>query len=409
MKVRIIGVRKLLIVGLIWGLISIGFVPSLRSDSQVDYFKDFEEVSNQVEERGTNDLQILEDFNFRPFSENLPSEHKVYSYDAFFAGVRPDIGVRIGRKTVDKWSRRFLSEEQSPVRHIRYEIVQDYLDVIVTVDFDFFSKELSMDVISPAWAPGETFNNMNSRKPFESSKHAGESFVFDLRFRLRFPLIGYQNAEKSGSLNTVHMEFTKQAIQTYYLSDFNTFLDLSAERIRQLDRKSDVRSKQSFGGDSSPSEKLKKASDALDRLMHKFSQTGSLTAQEQARLKEIQNFLNSEDSLESLNESMSDLVKRIENFKASSLLPVVPSAAAVKYLIQLVTKQGVLANYLDMEVITYNDQAGGILKVSGLNRVIEANLPLVDVYFVGIDQRKHTTSKYFGEEPSKLFLAARMR
>ena len=28
-----------------------------------------------------------------------------------------------------------------------------------------------------------------------------------------------------------------------------------------------------------------------------------------------------------------------------------------------------------MEVISYDNQAGGVLKVSGLNRVIEPNLP----------------------------------
>ena len=106
--------------------------------TEEDHFADLEKMSDQVEMSGVKDLQILEEFNFRPFSENLPSEYQVYTYESHFKDIRPDVGVRIGRKTVDKWSRRFLDQEKSPVRHVRYEILQDYLDVIITIDFDSF-------------------------------------------------------------------------------------------------------------------------------------------------------------------------------------------------------------------------------------------------------------------------------
>lgn len=375
-----------------------------------DHFADLEKMSEQVEMSGVKDLQILEEFNFRPFSENLPSAYQVYTYDSYFQNMRPDVGVRIGRKTVDKWSRRFLDQEKSPVRHVRYEILQDYLDVIITVDFSFFEESAQLNLVAPAWAPGEVFKNINDRKPYSSLQHSEEPFVFDIRFRLRFPLIGYQSPSNGGSLNTVHMEFTKQAIQSYYLKDFNTYLELSSKRIEQIDHESSIQMNQTYGGDTlSTEKKLSKASEELDYLMTKYSRDGDLSSADQTRLKEIQRFLNSEDNLQTANESMQELVTQIENFKASCLLPLVPSAAAIKSLIEVITQKGLLTEYLDMEVVTHNNQAGGVLKVSGLNRVIEANLPQVDVFFVGVDRRKPSSAQYFGEESSKLFVAARMR
>lgn len=382
--------------------------PTLATEE--DHFADLEKMSDQVEMSGVKDLQILEDFNFRPFSENLPSEYQVYTYDSYFQNIRPDVGVRIGRKTVDKWSRRFLDQEKSPVRHVRYEILQDYLDVIITIDFSFFEESTQLNLVAPAWAPGEVFKNINDRKPYNSLQHSEEPFVFDIRFRLRFPLIGYQSPNNSGSLNAVYMEFTKQAIQTYYLKDFNTYLELSSKRIEHIDHESSIQMKQTYGGDTlSTEEKLSKASEELDYLMTKYSRDGDLSSKDKSRLKEIQRFLNSEDNLQTANESMQELITQIENFKASCLLPVVPSAAAIKSLIEVITQKGLLTEYLDMEVVAHNDQAGGVLKVSGLNRVIEANLPQVDVFFVGVDRRKPSSAQYFGEESSKLFVAARMR
>ena len=49
-----------------------------------------------------------------------------------------------------------------------------------------------------------------------------------------------------------------------------------------------------------------------------------------------------EDQVQVIDESMQDSLRSIENFKASSLLPVVPSAAAVKKLLQEATRQSYL-------------------------------------------------------------------
>tara|TARA_Y100000589_G_scaffold75317_1_gene68914 strand:+ start:657 stop:1892 length:1236 start_codon:yes stop_codon:yes gene_type:complete len=384
------------------------FVSSNWANEQ-DYFSGLEAPINEKLVGDEKSFLILEDFSFKPFSENLPSEHQVYSYESYFKGVRPDIGVRIGRNTVHKWSHRLLQGSKSPVRYVRYEILQDYLDIVVTVDYEYFADRPGLNLVSPAWSPGEVFKDIDERKPYDKSKDSDEPFVFDLRFRLRFPLVGYQNPETSGSLNTVYMEFTKQAIQTYYLKDFETYLNLSEKRIAQIEKKSSLRADQSYGSNLSPDEKLAKANSEIKTLMNTLDRKGSLSSSQLQRLKQIQAFLNGEDNLQIIDESMRQVVRSIENFKSSCLLPIVPSASAVKSLLEEATRQKVFAHYLVMEVISYDNQAGGVLKVSGLNRVIEPNLPQVDIYFVGIDQSTESKSQYFGTEVSKLFIAARMR
>ena len=205
------------------------------------------------------------------------------------------------------------------------------------------------------------------------------------------------------------MEFSKQAVQTYYLKDFETYLKLASDRIRNIEKKSSLRMNEKYATNLSPEAKLDKANQEIEKLMTVLESKGSLSASELDRFKRIQSFLNGEDQVQVIDESMQDGLRSIENFKASSLLPVVPSAAAVKKLLQEATHQKLFAKYLLMEVISYDNQAGGVLKVSGLNRVIEPNLPQVDIYFVGIDQSTESTTQYFGEEKSKLFIAARMR
>ncbi len=377
--------------------------------SEPDYFDGLQVLNSSSDTADQKDFYVLDDFSFKPFSDDLPSEYKIYDYKSYFKGVQPDIGVRIGRDTVQKWSHRLLKDSNSPVRYVRYEILQDYLDVVVTVDYDYFVNQPNMRLISPTWAPGEVFKDINKRRIYDESQDSTEPFVFDVRFRLRFPLLGYQNPENSGSLNTVYMEFSKQAVQTYYLKDFETYLKLASDRIRNIEKKSSLRMNEKYATNLSPEAKLDKANQEIEKLMTVLESKGSLSASELDRFKRIQSFLNGEDQVQVIDESMQDGLRSIENFKASSLLPVVPSAAAVKKLLQEATHQKLFAKYLLMEVISYDNQAGGVLKVSGLNRVIEPNLPQVDIYFVGIDQSTESTAEYFGEEKSKLFIAARMR
>ena len=191
------------------------------------------------------------------------------------------------------------------------------------------------------------------------------------------------------------MEFSKQAIQTYYLRDFETYLKLASARIRSIEKRSSIRIDTLYGASLSPEAKLDKANAEIEDLLINLNRNGSLSQAEHKRLKQIQSFLNGEDEVQSIDESMRDGLRQIENFKASSLLPIVPSAAAVKKLLQEATRQKVFAEYLLMEVISCDNQAGGVLKVSGLNRVIEPNLPQVDIYFVGVDQVSDSTAQYF--------------
>ncbi len=392
-------------------ILSVSFMifGSLNWAQELDYFNGLEVQNDMKTIDNEKSLRVIEDFSFKPFSENLPSQHQIFSYRSYFEDIRPDIGVRIGRNTVQKWSHRFLQGSKSPVRYVRYEIIQDYLDVIVTVDYDFFAKQIDLNLVSPVWAPGEVFKNINERQSYDNDRDSDEPFVFDIRFRLRFPLVGYQNPETPESLNTVYMEFTKQAIQTYYLKDFETYLKLSDIRLAQIEQKASMRAEQSYETNLSPADRLEKADSEIKMLMKNWDKNGYLSASQMQRLKQLQVFLNGEDNLQTIDESTRELVRKIENFKASCLLPIVPSASAVKKLLEEATAKKVFARYLLMEVVSYDNQAGGVLKVSGLNRVIEPNLPQVDIYFVGIDQSQESTAKYFGKEVSKLFIAARMR
>ena len=142
------------------------------------------------------------------------------------------------------------------------------------------------------------------------------------------------------------MEFSKQAIQTYYLRDFETYLKLASARIRSIEKRSSIRIDTLYGASLSPEAKLDKANAEIEDLLINLNRNGSLSQAEHKRLKQIQSFLNGEDEVQSIDESMRDGLRQIENFKASSLLPIVPSAAAVKKLLQEATRQKVFAEYL---------------------------------------------------------------
>ena len=68
--------------------------------SEPDYFDGLQVLSSSIDDADQKGFYVLEDFSFKPFSDELPSEYKVYAYESYFKGVQPDIGVRIGRDTV---------------------------------------------------------------------------------------------------------------------------------------------------------------------------------------------------------------------------------------------------------------------------------------------------------------------
>ena len=57
----------------------------------------------------------------------------------------------------------------------------------------------------------------------------------------------------------------------------------------------------------------------------------------------------------------------------------------------------------------YQGLAGGIIKVAGLNRVIEGRFPGLDIYFVGIDKATPANLQFFGQDVSKILVAGRIR
>jgi len=172
-------------------LISSFLFTHIPSANEQDFFQDL------TDEQGGDGSVVLsddshDDFNFEPFNPDQASSNKVFTYDEFYKGVRPDVGVRIGRRTVDKWSYRFLKGNDLPLRHVKHEIIKDYLSLTITVDHTYFKKRGEVDLVAPAWAPGEVFKDVGDRKVYQQGK-TPEDYVFDIRFRLRFPLIGYQN------------------------------------------------------------------------------------------------------------------------------------------------------------------------------------------------------------------------
>lgn len=356
----------------------------------------------------SSESESLSEYSFDAFSQTWNSDQKTYSYEDYYGDVKPDVAVRIGSETVKRWSYRFLGKEGLPVYHIRYGIIGDNLDISVVIDHDYFKKRGEVDLVAPSWGPGEVFKEVGEREAYQQQE-VEQKFVFDVRFRIRFPLLGYQSPENKSSDNTVYMEFARQSINAYYYEDFEKFLELLERKMTLQEENYSTALEGSFSRGNEPEQQMAQAMRELDELTRKVEENGDLTEAEMRRFEEISAFLDGRDSQQQNTDSMRDLTRQIENFKSASLLPVVPSARAVQELLNLLTKEKVFAEYLDIQVVDFNQQAGGVVKVSGLNRIIEANLPGLDVYFVGIDRVNQSNGHLFGREPSKIFVAARMR
>ena len=352
----------------------------------------------------SGDLQIDRASSSNPFSQAEDEGHKkVYSYDKYFESVMPDVAVRIGRKTVQGWSHRWLYKEGLPVRFIRYDIVGDSLEFNVTVDYQYFRDRRSMDVISPAFGPGEIFKPVGSRRSFEGDKD-DDSFVVDLRFRLRFPLVEYQNPQDRSQDNTLYMQFTRQAIQAYYLSDFNTYLDKLGQKAAMV---SELEKLERAGANNQ--NLLEGQLEQLEELERKLKQNGHLSVADENRLNQLNTLLKGEDIHMLAKEKLLEIDGEIERFQSGSILPFVPSNEAIKDLLEKLSSQKAFSNYLAINIHEYEGLAGGIIKISGLNRVIEGRFPGLDVYFVGIDRVAPGKINLFGSEESKVLVAGRMR
>ena len=54
--------------------------------TEQDYFNGIEVLSDSDTDGQFKDFHILEDFRFKPFSDDLPSEYQVYGYESYFEG-----------------------------------------------------------------------------------------------------------------------------------------------------------------------------------------------------------------------------------------------------------------------------------------------------------------------------------
>jgi len=205
------------------------------------------------------------------------------------------------------------------------------------------------------------------------------------------------------------MEFTKQAIQSYYLVDHEQFLNYANEKFELMDRVAEIELGGGFARNLSPEEQMSKALAELDRLTKKYSKDGKLDQQEMDRFRMVKRFIDEQGNVQKLKERIMVLSAKIENYKSASLFPVAPSAKAIKRLMEDMMKKKAYSEYLSVEVVDFNEMAGGVVKISGLNRVIEKNLPGLDIYFVGIDHITPEKVHLFGTEGTKIFVAARMR
>lgn len=367
--------------------------------SFIDFEGRLDRAGTLSEERGVDRAS-----QSNPFSQEEDEGQKpVYSYDKYFNSVMPDVAVRIGRKTVQRWSHQWLYKEDLPVRFIRYDIVGDSLEFNITVDYQYFRNRQSIDVVSPAYAPGEIFKPVGNRKPFDRDKDES-SFVVDLRFRLRFPLVDYQNPQDRSQDNTLYMQFTRQAIQAYYLADFNTYLgklDEKAEMVSELEKL------EATG--INDQKLLEQNLEELEALERKLGSDGALSKEDERRLDELNTVLKGGDLHMLKKEKILAIDGEIERFQSGSILPFVPSNEAIKDLLDKLSSQKAFSNYLAINIHEYQGLAGGIIKISGMNRIIEGRFPGLDIYFVGIDRVAPGKINFFGTEDSKILVAGRMR
>jgi len=384
-------------------LLLLFFLVSLSFGEDTPTFLDFEQNRGSSREF-SQELHLDAASMTRPFDPGEDNTHQpIYSYEKYFGSVMPDVAVRLGRQTVKRWSHRWLYKEGLPVRFIRYDIVGDSLEFNITVDYEYFRNRKSIDLVAPTYGVGEVFKPVGSRKAYDREKD-GSQFVVDLRFRLRFPLLGYQNPEDRSQDNTLYMQFTRQAIQAYYLDDFNTYLEKLDQQMNMMLELNGLEAK----GAANPAAK-ERSFQELEELERKLAQNGSLSPADEERLAAVNRTLHGDDFHMILKEKLLTLDAEIERFQSGSILPFVPSNEAVKDLLEKLSAKKAFSDYLAIEIHEYQGLAGGIIKVAGLNRVIEGRFPGLDIYFVGIDKATPANLQFFGQDVSKILVAGRIR
>jgi hypothetical protein len=374
-------------------------LPSLFSplaySTEDRFFDDLGQKPTLEENRNPTTLQNLRTHKRGENSAKKP----LFSYGDYFKDVQPDLSALIGEETVKRWSRKLLHQSEFPIRYLSYELVKDALDFSVTLDYQYFKTRKDIDLLSPTFAPGEIFKPIEVRKPYEKSSRDLD-FVVDLRFRLRFPLLDY---EESGqvAVNTVFMGFSRQAVQAYYLQDFELYLKKSETRASLLEEASGLQFEFSEAGGEFRDVLLE-----LSRLEENLESGTALTPKDLSLLEDVEVQLDTQEIVQGKQDQIRELEAEITRFRNGSILPIVISAHSIRELFLALNANKNFGHYLRVEIVDFQDQAAGVLKVSNLNRVIEEKLPGLDIYFVGVKQIKTGKRQ---EHSSKIFVAARLR
>lgn len=293
----------------------------------------------------------------------------LFNYDSIHNGVIPDVGVFIGSKTVNRWSSRFLKMVDSPIRNIEYAFENEELGINLTIDLNYFMNKKEIDFLSPTLKPGEIFTKYRkSSGPVRDNSSVSKrdsNYLVEVGIKLRFPLLGNQE------LNTVHLGFRKTYFKTYYKSDYNSYLQKQmALSTMQLEGGSDGSS-------------LAAAQQTVKELMAKLENGDDLTKEDQQAYKKASLVIDSQGDEIETESSREILEEEITSFESGSIMPFKLSSLLIKDVIDFLNKNKILSDYLDVEVLHYDETSAGLVKVSGLNRLIEGALPGLNIYFVG--------------------------
>ncbi|MCO4784206.1 MAG: hypothetical protein KC646_17910 [Candidatus Cloacimonetes bacterium] len=367
-------------------LLILSFLFVFSSNSQ-DFFDDLKSSDSPLEDEtvvsdgGGFKSKLLEIAKDR-FSKG-PS---LFNFDSIHGDIVPDVGVFIGSKTVNRWSSRFLTMVDSPVRNIEYTFEDEELGINLTIDLNYFMDKKEIDFLSPVLKPGEIFTKYRQDQTVTRSENTNSkrdsSYFIEVGMKLRFPLLGNQE------LNTVHLGFRKTYFKTYYKSDYNLYLQKQMKLASLMFNDSDGSS-------------LEAAKAVVKKLMAKLEQGDDLTSEDQRAYKKASAIIDGQESESSGASDKEVLEEEITSFESGSIMPFKLSSLLIKDIINYLNKNKVLSDYLDVEVLHYDETSAGLVKVSGLNRLIETALPGLNIFFVGTRNDSMT-----GDD--KIYIAGRL-
>ena len=341
----------------------------------------------------SDDIEIAEDglgFHSKLLELAQDSFHRgpsLFNYDQIHGDMIPDVGVYIGSKSVNRWSSRFLQMADLPIRNIEYKFEEGELGVNITIDLNYFVSREEIDFLAPTLRPGEIFTKYRKDRAIRAEKNnrskKEDSYFLEMGLKLRFPLLGNQE------LNTVHLGFRRTYFKTYYKSDYNEYLKKQNSLMYLIGAQS---------GSNTPINLAKKT---LEDLMKKLDSGQELNQKDQEQYTKASAILDASSDPTNSDRQRDKLEEEIASFESGSILPFKLSPILIKDVIDYLNKNKILSDYLDVEILDYQESSAGIVKVSGLNRLIETVLPGLSIYFVGT-----RNDSYTGKD--KIFIAGKL-